>query len=78
MYSSAINGDMTMIGNFVFDVFGMVWLDFGVPIWSGPFTVMEHEDVLDRTGLTTRVTFRADGSDPLGTQGRASVPKPKA
>lgn len=73
IYSSAIQGDLVMIGNFVFDTFAMIWLDFGVKTWDGTFYVMEHEDVIDRGGFTTRVNVRSTGEDPLNTQGRFSL-----
>lgn len=72
LYSSAIQGDVTMLGNFVFDLFGLVWLDFGVSRWDGPFSVREREDLIDRTGFSVRISLIAEGSDPLGTQGRLS------
>lgn len=70
LYSSAIQGEVSMLGNFAFDVFGLVWLDFGVPTWDGPFHIMSREDVIAPGTFTTRVGFRSAGSDPLGTQGR--------
>ena len=73
IYSSAIQGDLTMIGNFCFDSFAMVWIDFGVKSWDGTFYVMDYEDMLDRTGFTTRVNIRSTGEDPLNTQGRFSL-----
>lgn len=71
LYSSALTGELNMIGNFALDLFGLIWLDFGVDVWSGPFTVLAREDVIERGSFVTRVQVRADGSDPLGTQGRA-------
>jgi len=70
LYSSAIQGDLTMIGNFVFDTFGLIWLDFGVPRFSGPFFVMSKEDVIERGNFSTKIHVYAAGTDPLGTQGR--------
>lgn len=77
MYSSAIQGDLTILGNFVFDLFGLVWLDFGVSKWDGPFSVREREEIIDRTGFNVRLSLIAEGSDPLGTQGRLSDAKIK-
>lgn len=70
LYSSAISGDITMIGNFAFDLFGMLWIDFGVPVWSGPFLVKKRTDVIERGDFTTTISIQSEGSDPLGTQGR--------
>jgi hypothetical protein len=70
LYSSAIQGEITMLGNFALDVFGLVWLEFGVSAWDGPFYVMSREDVISPGSFTTKVGFRSAGTDPLGTQGR--------
>jgi hypothetical protein len=69
LFSSAVQGKVTMLGNFVFDSFQMVWLEFGVRRWDGTFFVFEKEDVVDRTGFFSTVTFRSTGDDPLNTQG---------
>lgn len=70
IYSSAIDGNITMLGNFVFDTFALVWLDFGIPRWDGTFYVMEKEDVVTRGEFTSTYKFKSAGDDPLGTQGR--------
>jgi hypothetical protein len=72
IYSSAIVGDIEMIGNFCFDTFAMVWIDFGVPNWNGTFFVNQHEDLIERGTFRTIVSLQATGEDPLNTQGRAS------
>lgn len=70
IYSSALDGNITMLGNFVFDTFALVWLDFGIPRWDGTFYVMEKEDVLQRGEFISTYKFKSAGDDPLGTQGR--------
>jgi hypothetical protein len=77
LYSSAINGDITMLGNFAFDVFGTVWLDFGVDQWSGPFWVMNKEDIISATEFISKITFNSTGTDPLNTQGRQAINQAK-
>jgi hypothetical protein len=72
LFSSAIKGTITIIGNFAFDLFSMMWIDFGIKQWDGLFTVQEREDIIDRGGFTTVITIFAEGTDPLGTQGRLS------
>lgn len=69
LFSSAINGSVTMLGNFAFDTFQMVWLEFGVRRWDGTFFVFEKEDTVSREGFFSKVTFRSTGDDPLNTQG---------
>lgn len=68
IYSSAIQGTLTMIGNFVFDTFALLWIDLNVPIWSGFFNIVGKEDFLDSSGFTSTITVRSSGGDPLGTR----------
>jgi hypothetical protein len=70
LYSSAIRGEITMLGNFAFDTFGMIWLDFGIPVWSGPFFIMSRHDQINAASFTTTIAVQSSGDDPLGTQGR--------
>lgn len=70
LYSSALQGTITMFGNFVFDTFSLVWLEFGVKQWDGPFYAMGKEDSVSRGEFSSQITFRSAGDDPLGTQGR--------
>lgn len=69
LFSSAITGKATMLGNFVFDSFQMVWLEFGVRRWDGTFFIFEKEDVIENGSFLSTVTFRSTGDDPLNTQG---------
>jgi hypothetical protein len=71
MYRSALRGTMSMIGNFVFNTFGMLWIDFGVDEWSGMFYVVERSDKIDRSGFQTNITVMAEGWNPL------NAPTPK-
>lgn len=68
-FSSSIQGTITMLGNFVFDTFAVVWLEFGVPRWDGTFFVTEKVDTITPGDFTSQYTFLATGEDPLGTQG---------
>jgi hypothetical protein len=68
LYSSAIQGEITMLGNFAFDTFGLIWLDFGIPVWSGPFFITGRVDNIDRSGFTTTISVYSSGEDPLGTR----------
>jgi hypothetical protein len=70
LFSAAITGDITTLGNFAFDTFSLVWLEFGVRRWDGPFNVRSREDTISRGVFETKISFVAAGSDPLGTQGR--------
>ncbi len=70
LYSAAITGDITTLGNFAFDSFSLVWLEFGIRRWDGPFNVRSREDTITRGVFDTKISFVAAGSDPLGTQGR--------
>lgn len=70
IYSPVLKGRITTIGNFVFDNFNLLWLDFGIKRWDGPFQVYEIEDVIERGNFTTSLSVYSAGTDPLGTQGR--------
>jgi hypothetical protein len=65
MYRSAIKGSFTMIGNFAFDVFGVMWFNFDIPAYDGLFYVLHREDTVDSTGFYTNITLQAEGSNPL-------------
>ena len=41
MYRSAIKGVITVLGNFAFDAFGLLWMDFGIPAYDGLFYVLQ-------------------------------------
>lgn len=68
LYRSAIKGQITMIGNFIFNIMGIMWLNFGVKAWDGFFYVLTKEDKIDSTGFTTSITVQAEGSNPLGAK----------
>lgn len=70
IFSPVIQGNITMIGNFVFDVFCLLWLEFGVKEWDGPFNMAEREDVIEQGEFTTTIKIYSAGTDPLGTQGK--------
>lgn len=70
IFSPAIKGKITMLGNFVIGTFALVWIDFGVRLWDGPFTAYEREDVIERGSFLTTMSVYSAGTDPLGTQGR--------
>lgn len=72
IYASAIRGELQMLGNFVFDSFGLLWIDFGIPQWSGTFFGMEKEDRVTRADFSTRIAVHSAGDDPLGTQGHTT------
>jgi hypothetical protein len=65
MYRSAIKGTLTMLGNFAFDVFGIVWFEFGIPAYDGLFYVLARTDNVNSDGFFTTLTLQAEGSDPL-------------
>jgi hypothetical protein len=66
---SLITGKVSMIGNFAWDTFHRIWLEFGVRRWDGPFFMMDREDVIDASNFTTNFNVRAVGDDPLNTRG---------
>ena len=69
LYRSAIKGDITMLGNFCWNPFDYVWMNFGVWAYDGLFYVVEKNDSIDRNGFLTKLTLQAEGSDPLNVGG---------
>lgn len=68
LYSSALQLEQSQLGNFAFDTFALVWIDFGISAFDGPFYVQEKEDNISREGFMTHLKFVSAGDDPLGTQ----------
>jgi hypothetical protein len=75
IFSPMINGKITMIGNFVFNVFGLLWLDFGVPQWNGPFNIMSIEDVVEKGKFSTTIDVYAASLNPLSSSENGSITK---
>lgn len=67
IYRSSIHGDITMLGNFVFDTFRAMWIDFGIPVWDGLFDVLEKTDRITASEFMTTIKVIAEGSNPVGT-----------
>lgn len=72
LWSSAMEGTITMMGNFVFDTFSYLWLDFGVDLWSGPFNVLNKTEVITPGSFITTLKVKSEGMDPLNTKKRLS------
>jgi hypothetical protein len=70
MYRSAIKGSVTILGNFAFDVFGLVWFDFGIPAYDGLFYVVGRNDIVTADGFYTTLTLQAEGGDPMKGGGK--------
>lgn len=73
IFASAVEGDITMIGNFAFDTFALIWLDFRVPIWDGPYTITERSDSVSKAGFETRIHVFYEGNDPLNVRRRLTA-----
>lgn len=73
IFSPVIQGSVTMIGNFVFDAFALIWLDFGISRWDGPFQLYGREDVIESGKFTTTMKIHSCATDPLGTKSRKTV-----
>ncbi len=78
MYRSAIKGQITMLGNFAFDAFGLLWFDFGIPVYNGLFYVLQKVDNISNEGFYSSLTLQAEGPNPLGgMDGGRSAELPK-
>jgi hypothetical protein len=73
---SVVEGELQMIGNFVFENFGVVWVDFpGIRQLSGPFVIKGRTDTIEPGTFTTSISILSDGTDPLNTRRRLSDPE---
>lgn len=73
IFSPIIQGSISMLGNFVLDTFGVIWLDFGVSRWDGPFQLDGREDVIESGKFITTLRVHSCATDPLGTKSRKTV-----
>lgn len=65
IFMNAMQGRIKMLGNFAFDTFGYVWLDFGVYLWDGPFNVFEVTHTISPGDFTTDISLYSAGNKPL-------------
>jgi len=70
LWSSALQGNMTMLGNFALDTFGFIWIDFGVPLWDGVYNIRKRTDTLSAGEFSTMIELYSEASDPLNTRHR--------
>lgn len=75
LYRSAIRGTVEMLGNFAFEVFGIIYVDFGIPAYNGGYYIISREDTISAEGFYTSLTLQAVGSDPLFDGKRDPLPK---
>lgn len=73
LYRSAIRGDVTMLGNFCFEILGTVWMQFGIWAYDGLFYVLQKTDTIGSDGFTTQLSLIAEGSDPIGVGDKAPL-----
>jgi hypothetical protein len=66
-----LQGSVTMVGNFVFGMFGYAWVEFygAYPI-SGVYNVRERVDRIEAGNFTTTVGLISTGLDPFNTRRR--------
>jgi len=76
LFRSAIKGEITMIGNFVFNIMGLMWLNFGIRAWDGFFYVLSKTDKISNEGFTSTITVQAEGSNPAGVQSQQKPTEP--
>lgn len=65
IFSRSIQGNITMLGNFVFDIYNMIWVDFGITLWDGLFFIAGREDVIERGSFTTNIKLYSAGINPF-------------
>lgn len=68
---SVLEGELELLGNFVFDVFSTVWVEFyGAYAVSGVYHVRGRKDTIAPGSFTTSVQLISEGVDPLNTRRR--------
>lgn len=68
---SILQGEITMIGNFVLESLGAFWIDyFGASQISGMYRVLEKTDIIEPGKFRTSYNVIGDGTDPLNTRRR--------
>lgn len=68
---SILEGDVTMYGNFVLNVFDRIWVEFfGSSSISGIFNVLSRNDKIEPGVFTTTFHLMSEGIDPLNTRFR--------
>ncbi len=66
---SILEGEMTMYGNFVMEVFGAFWVEFfGSDEISGVYHVMGKTDTIEAGKFTSKFKLMSEGIDPLNTR----------
>lgn len=78
LYRSAIRGTVSMLGNFAFEVFGLIYVDFSIPAYDGVYYIVARDDIISPDGFYTNLTLQAAGTNPLfGGAGGNTEPLPK-
>ncbi|HEU5118653.1 MAG TPA: hypothetical protein VFT74_18795 [Isosphaeraceae bacterium] len=68
---SSLQGDVTMLGNFVFGPFDRVWVEFfGSSQISGIFNILEKTDRIEAGRFTSTFHLISESMDPLNTRNR--------
>lgn len=70
---SVLEGDVTMLGNFVFGPFDRVWVEFfGSSQISGIFNILEKTDRIEPGTFVSQFHLRSESIDPMNTRRRIS------
>ena len=70
---SSLQGDVTMLGNFVLGPFDRIWVEFfGSSQISGIFNVLEKTDHIEAGKFTSTFHLISESMDPLNTRKRLS------
>ncbi len=71
---SILQGTISLVGNFVFQLFSYVWIEFynAYPI-SGIYNVRSRSDVIEAGNFTTVIELISEGIDPFNTRRRLSA-----
>jgi hypothetical protein len=69
-----LQGSMSMVGNFIFNMFSYVWVEFfgAYPI-SGIYNIRDRTDRIESGVFTTTIGVISEGIDPFNTRRRLSA-----
>lgn len=70
IWGTLLRGNFSMIGNFLFEAFSQVYLDFEISLWNGFFNILKKVDTISAEGFTTSLEVISNGIDPMKAKKR--------
>lgn len=71
---SVLNGSIEMLGNFIFQTFSYVWVEFyGAHTITGIYNVKGRTDTIEAGNFSTTIELFSEGIDPFNTRNRLTA-----